>query len=87
MGKSAIFIDSFSGAAASLPKRQREPIDILRALHKHPRVSTFDMGDNVWLWRGIDSLKKQGLVRGLDEPYPWHRYALTDAGMAALTGE
>lgn len=84
MKNGAIFMDSFSGAAASLPKGKRELTDILRTLQRHPRVSTFDMSECGWLWRGISDLKKHGLVRELDEPYPWHRYALTDAGLAAV---
>jgi hypothetical protein len=39
----AIFLDSFSGAAADLKKGQRNEANVLAALAKSPRVSTWDM--------------------------------------------
>lgn len=81
---SVIHLDSFSGVAANLKPKQRQPLDVLGALAKDPRVSTFDMGEAVWLRQGINSLKAQGLITELDEPYPWHKYALTDIGKAKL---
>lgn len=77
-----VYLDSFSGAAASLPPRERTPADILRKLVTHPRVSTWDMGDHPWLRDGIADLKRRGLITEADEPYPWHKYAVTETGMA-----
>lgn len=80
-----IFIDAFSGKVADLPKGYRTSEDILKALDKSPRVSTWDMGELVWLRSAISDLKKLGLiVSDPNEPYPWHRYTLTDAGRAAI---
>lgn len=81
-----IHVDSFSGGVANLKPKHRQPIDVLGALAKDPRVSTFDMSESVWLWQGIKSLKDGGLITELDEPYPWHKYALTGAGWAMLRG-
>lgn len=72
-------LDSFSGALADLPNGKRTTVDALRVLDKHPRVSTFDRGP-AWLESLLRSLKDEGLIVELDEPYPWHRYALTEAG-------
>ncbi len=83
--KYRIYLDSFSGAAADLKKGQRTIENVLAVLANHPRVSTWDMSENLWLWRLIGELKRDGLVAELDEPYPWHRFALTDAGRAAMT--
>lgn len=80
-----IFIDSFSGALVDLKKPQRTEATALSVLHKHPRVSTWDMSECVWVRDLIEDLKHKKLIEELAEPYPWHRYALTDAGLAALT--
>lgn len=83
-----IIVCSFSGAAADLKRGQRTEAHILAALAKSPRVSTFDMSENAWLWRGIADLKSRGLITEDErEAYPWHRYALTDAGRAAISSE
>lgn len=80
----AVHIDSFSGPVSMLPKGQRSDIYILTALHKNPRVSTFDMGGNEWLWRAIVRMEKSGLLASEDEPYPWHRYRITPEGMSVI---
>ena len=78
-------ICSFSGAPANLPKGERTAKDVLAALSKHPRVSTWDMTEIAWLRRRIAELERGGLIESKDEPYRWHRYALTEAGKAELT--
>lgn len=78
-------IDTFSGAAADLKPRHRTGEDILAALSRDPRVSTWDMGEHLWLRNGIGNLVRNGLIVKLEEPYPWLRYALTDSGRALLT--
>lgn len=80
-----VMLDSFSGAIADLPPRLRTPENALAVLAKHPRVSTWDMSETSWLQRLITNLKGEGLIAAVEtEPYPWHRYELTDKGRQAL---
>ena len=80
---SAIFC-SFSGSLAELPKGHRATLDALRVLADDPRVSTFERGPG-WLESLLSNLRTQGLVvEDRAEPYPWHRFNLTDAGRAML---
>jgi DNA-binding PadR family transcriptional regulator len=79
-----MFIDVFSGDAAYLPKGQRNSENVLQVLAKHPLVSTWDMSELSWLRAAIEDLEQHKFIVELDEPYPWHRYALTDAGRAVL---
>ena len=80
-----IFLDSFSGGASDLPRGKRADVDILRALLRDSRVSTFDMSEHRWLSSGIQSLKNDGLLsEDRTEAYPWHRYMVTDAGLSLL---
>lgn len=72
-------IDTFSGPAADLPRGQRTPENVLAALKKNPRVSTFDMSECRWLRGCLDELKCRGLIVEQDEPYPWHRFKVRDA--------
>lgn len=75
-----VFLDSFSGGAAVLPRGHRGPEDVLAALVSDPRVSTFDMSDIPWLRTAIAKLTRQGLIVAVDEPYPWHKYEITERG-------
>lgn len=77
MSKPAIFLDSFSGTAAELPKGRRTDADVLEALRTDPRVSTFDMGELPWLRSIIKSLKADGSIVEIDEPYPWLRFKVS----------
>lgn len=81
---SRILLDSFSGSVSELKKGSRTPEHVLAALAKDPKVSTWDMSENAWLWTGILNLKGRQLIVELDEPYPWHRYKLTKAGIEFL---
>lgn len=79
-----VFLDSFSSPIAELPRGQRTIAHALRALDCNPRISTFDRGAP-WLELLIHELKRDGLiVEDKAEPYPWHRYTITEAGKAAL---
>lgn len=79
----SVFLDSFSGPAADLPKHMRDPEGVLIALHKNPRVSTWDMSENGWLRDCIASLKASGKITEVEnEPYPWLRYEI--CGLSAL---
>lgn len=73
-------IDYFSGEASELKRGHRTPEDVLFVLEKSPRVSTFDMSELPWLSKAILSLQTRGLIVSRNEPYPWHRYAITDLG-------
>lgn len=79
----AIFLDSFCGAIGELKRGHRTVLDGLRALDRDPRVSTFERGAT-WLERLLHDLKSGGYVEEVPEPYPWHRYAITDKGRALL---
>lgn len=78
-----VFLDCFSGSLGELPKGKRTTLDALRVLADDPRVSTFERGP-AWLEALISDVLHGGLVVELDEPYPWHRYRLTDAGRQML---
>jgi DNA-binding HxlR family transcriptional regulator len=83
----ALFLDSFSGAAANLPRGKRDDINVLGALAKSPRVSVWDMCEYAWLRGRVNSLLRAGLItEDKSEPYPWHRYLLTDKGREMLKG-
>lgn len=75
MSARAIFVDSFSGCAADLPKGKRTPADVLEALKRDPSVSVWDMGEHAWLRNAIGDLIERGaVVSDPSEPYPWCRY-------------
>jgi hypothetical protein len=78
-------IDSFSGLAAELRGAHRTSAHVLRALAHDPKVSTWDM-DAMWLRNAIDKLKRLGLIEAVAAAYPWHRYAVTEAGHKHLAG-
>ncbi len=82
---SSAFFDSFSGAAAELPKRQqRDEAAVMRALMNDPRVSCFDRSEYPALDRTLVDLKKRGLIGEVHEPYPWHRFHVTPEGLEVL---
>ena len=82
----AIFLDSFSGALADLPKVQRGTIDALRVLELHPRVSAFDRSELRWLDDLLRDLLNQRLIVEIAAAYPWYRYELMTAGRQILLG-
>lgn len=79
-----MFIDSFSGDAALLPRRKRTPDHVLAALRVNPRVSTWDMIENAWLVRCIKALEHSGkIIEDEAEPYPWHLFVIVDGAQGA----
>jgi hypothetical protein len=77
-----IHVCCFSGAAGELTGRQkRNPMLVLQALSNDPRVSTWDMET---LWKTIDTLKENGWIAQIVEPYPWHRFVITEDGKNKL---
>lgn len=77
-------IDSFSGSLGELPKGRRTLVYALAVLADDPRVSTFERGAG-WLELLLHELQFNKLViEDKAEPYPWHRFNLTDAGRQML---
>jgi len=70
-----VFLDSFSGGAAtSINPKDRTSDNVLRVLSSDPRVSTWDMSELPWLRKAIADLVARGMIREVDEAYPWLRY-------------
>jgi len=85
MKETRIHIDSFSGSAAELRPSERTPGHVLRTLARDPRVSTFDMSESRRLAGCIDALTQAEYIKSdPSEPYPWHRYTITDKGRERL---
>lgn len=75
--RGVIYIDSFSGAASDLKRGQRTPENVLTALRRDPRISTWDMCEHPWLRDCISELKSRKLiVEDKSEPYPWLRFSV-----------
>lgn len=87
MKRLRVHLDLFCGALAELPPSRRTVTAGLQALAHDSRVSTFERG-TPWLERLICDLVAGGLVvEDKAEPYPWHRFNLTDAGRTELAAE
>lgn len=84
MSRSPIFLDSFSGALADLKPANRTIAAALRTLAESPHVSTFDRSECRWINTLLRSLIDQGLIVEVSAAYPWHRFALTDAGKESI---
>ena len=85
MNETRIYIDSFSGSAAELHPSQRTPGHVLQTLTRDPRVSTFDLSELRWLAGCIYTLTQAEYINSApSEPYPWHRYTITDKGREQL---
>lgn len=82
---SSVHIDTFSGAAADLPRRQhKDELAVMRALVRDPRVSCFDRSEYSTLDRTLVDLKMRSLIVETIEPYPWHRFHVTPEGLKML---
>lgn len=79
-----MYIDSFSGDVSNLKRGHRNEANVLAVLKDDPHVSTWDMSEFTWLREAIANLERRGLILAQPEPYPWHRYTLTDAGKEML---
>lgn len=73
-----VHICSFSSNAAELPKGKRSASDVLEALRISPRISTFDMSEHSWLADAIHELRRDGKIKDVAEPYPWHRFEVIE---------
>lgn len=86
MKRMPVFLDSFSGKVGDLTRKQKkDPMLVLEAISKDPRVSTWDMSEDN-LWRTVSDLERKGFL--IDESsksvYPWCRFVITKAGRRAL---
>lgn len=81
-----VHICSFSSNAAELKPKDRTMIGVLSALKENPRISTFDMSDNMWLVGLVQNLEKKKYIKPLKEPYPWHKWKLTKEGLEQING-
>lgn len=79
-----IYLDSFSGKAADLKRKDRTELNVLRCLSESPRLSVWDLSELAWLRNIVSGLRRGGMIVDVDEPFPWHRFQLTEKGMDAL---
>lgn len=77
--RQTIFIDSFSGNAADIKPKERTLAKLIWVLNKDPRISTFDFSEKPWLHRLVKEAMSQGLIKEIDDHYPWHRYIVIEA--------
>ena len=82
-----MILDSFSGGAADLKPRHRTSADVLEALRRDPRVSTFDMSEHAWLRAAIADLKQSKQIVDAPAAYPWCRFAILAASEPVITTE
>jgi len=80
MSKPALYIDTFSGRAAQLPRGRRTSEHVLSALRRDPRISAFDLSELRWLRNIISDLEGDGSISPVDEPYPWLRFVVNVRG-------
>jgi len=73
-----IFIDSFSGDAANIKPKERTVENLVLVLKENPKISTWDFSENPWLHRLIKDALEKWMIKEAYEPYPWHRYVITD---------
>ena len=75
-----VIVDSFSGAAAALPRGKRTAEHVLEALRRNPRVSSWDMSEYRWLRNAIYQLLEDGRIEDLSaqEGFPWLRYRVVN---------
>lgn len=69
-----IYIDSFSGSAAELPRKHRDAEHVLAALRRDPRLSVWDLSEHRWLEVIVRDLIREGVIRDTGSPYPWVVY-------------
>jgi len=81
-----MFVDSFTNCSVvDLKKSARNENGVLNALRSNPRLSTWDMSEHRWIREIIKSLEEKEFITPIDEPYPWHKWNLTEAGKRSIT--
>jgi hypothetical protein len=88
MSEARIHICSFSSSIGELTRKQlREPMIVLRTIAVSPLLSTWEM-ENRRIREAVYGLRDRGFIsEDRKEPYPWLRFEITDAGLAALAEE
>jgi hypothetical protein len=80
MRDTVVFIDTFSGDVADLPRKRRTESEVLKVLSVSPLVSCFDMVEHAWLRNIICRLSAKQAIVQRQEGYPWIRYSVTASG-------
>lgn len=75
--------DSIS--VADLKPSMRHENGVLNVLQRHQYISTFTLSENQWLVVIINKLKKDGSIVELNEPYPYHKFLVTEKGIKQIT--
>ena len=78
-----ILCDFSTGISDLTRKQKQNPLIVLYTIMNNPRINTWEMGEH-GLWRTVDKLVKAGYLEVMPEPYPYHRYKMTDAGYKFL---
>lgn len=82
---SVIHLCSFSSSISELTKKQaKDPITVLQVLINDPMVSTWEMDDSRNLYKTIDRLRADGLIKDGEAGYPWHKFIVTEKGLNAV---
>lgn len=79
-----LHVCSFSSNAAELKPKDRTSLNLLLALKENPRISTFDMSENMWLCDLVRNLEDKDYIETVRSSYPWHKWKVTEAGLAVL---
>jgi hypothetical protein len=82
-----VFIDTFSGDVADLPRKRRTEAEVLKVLSTSPRVSCFDMVEHAWLRNIICRLSAKQAIIEAQEGFPWIRYIVTASGKLLIEAE
>ena len=79
-----VIICSFASNVEDLtPRQQMMPRQVLAALAKDPRISTWAMGEH-HLWVSVKALEEKGWIKSIPAEYPWHKYEITPEGQKQL---
>lgn len=69
-------IDSFSGSASELKGKNRTCENVLAALRRDPKLSTWDLSEHPWLVSIVSALKQGGHITEAPSAFPWLRYCV-----------
>lgn len=79
---------SFSVGLDELPRRkQRDPKEVLRVLHRAGRFSVFEATDNQTIARMMSRLERDGLIECELLTFPWTACRITDRAHAMILGD
>lgn len=70
---------SFLSHAADLKGAQRTAENVLAALRRDQKISTWDMSENYkWLPALVRELEAAGRIVEVTSEFPWHRYEIKE---------